>query len=96
MGCHIIFVIIVIVIIGSIINYKYYHNIQTSFGLGLDSRDICKSKEFPIILQQNKENKKGQALKIERYLTSLGGSGWIRVDRVLGLGIQAVHSGRQC
>lgn len=37
MGCHIIFVIIVIVIIGSIINYKYYHNIQTSFGLGVKS-----------------------------------------------------------
>lgn len=77
-------------------------NIITTFkqalalALRADSRDICKSKEFPIILQQNKENKKGQALKIERYLTSLGGSGWIRVDRVLGLGIQAVHSGRQC
>lgn len=37
MGCHIIIVIIIIVIIHSIINYKYYHNIQTSFGLGVKS-----------------------------------------------------------
>lgn len=35
MGCHIVFVIIIIVIIHSNINYKYYHNIQTSFGLGV-------------------------------------------------------------
>lgn len=34
MGCHI---IIITVIIYNIINYKYYHNIQTSFGLGIKS-----------------------------------------------------------
>lgn len=37
MGCHIIIVIIIIGIIHSIINNKYYHNIQTSFGLGVKS-----------------------------------------------------------
>ena len=34
MGCHII-IIIITVIIHSVINYKYYHNIQTSCGLGI-------------------------------------------------------------
>lgn len=33
MGCHII--IIITVIIHSVINYKYYHNIPTSCGLGI-------------------------------------------------------------
>lgn len=33
----VIIIIIIIVIIHSIINYKYYHNIQTSFGLGVKS-----------------------------------------------------------
>lgn len=38
MGCHIfVIIIIIIVIIHIIINYKYYHNIQTSFGLGVQS-----------------------------------------------------------
>lgn len=35
MGCHIIIIVTAIVTFHSIINYKYHHNIRTSFGLGV-------------------------------------------------------------